>query len=326
MHTRLIADAMRTDPFLHVIPFELESTHVVDTLRAERIDVLVISSNLQDHPNRGLEVLLELRTSHLQTRAVLLPESSRDDAILQAFKAGARGIFDKSEPIEQLSKCVRCVHDGQIWANREAVRILVEAVASSPTIRAANSGGMKLLSERELQVVYCIAEGLTNREIAHRLQLSQHTVKNYLFRIFDKLGVSSRVELLFMTLSEKFTPDIQLSAPARAETNEGRLPTTRKTRKRANAAPPAYDIGDSTIGAESQSLISSYMWSLITAERASKAQESMVSRLTPEQIEEAKQKAKVWLLKLRENSSGLENPAVEREPSPPTRRNFVNEA
>ena len=62
--------------------------------------------------------------------------------------------------------------------------------------------GFDLLSKRELEVVRSLAEGLTNREIAEKLGLSQHTVKNYLFRVFDKLGVSSRVELLFMTLSQ----------------------------------------------------------------------------------------------------------------------------
>jgi len=74
-----------------------------------------------------------------------------------------------------------------------------------------NGNGLSLLSRREMEVVRCLAEGLTNREIAERLQLSQHTIKNYLFRVFDKLGVSSRVELLFMTLNQwsKAPPSIR---------------------------------------------------------------------------------------------------------------------
>ena len=69
-------------------------------------------------------------------------------------------------------------------------------------LRTVNARGLSLLSKREIQVVHCLAEGLSNREIAEHLKLSQHTVKNHLFRIFDKLGVSSRVELLYVTLNQ----------------------------------------------------------------------------------------------------------------------------
>src|SRR6202163_972780 len=78
----------------------------------------------------------------------------------------------------------------------------VEALASSPVLRAVDANGLSLLSKREMDVVRSLAEGLTNREIAERLGLSQHTIKNYLFRVYDKLGVSSRLELLFMTLTQ----------------------------------------------------------------------------------------------------------------------------
>ncbi len=81
-------------------------------------------------------------------------------------------------------------------------RFALEALSSAPTIRATNAGGLNLLSRRELEVVHYLAEGLTNREIGARLGLSRHTIKNYLLKIFDKLGVSNRVELLFLTLSQ----------------------------------------------------------------------------------------------------------------------------
>ena len=78
----------------------------------------------------------------------------------------------------------------------------MEALATSPVVRAVDANGLSLLSKREMDVVRSLAEGLTNREIAERLGLSQHTIKNYLFRVYDKLGVSSRLELLFMTLTQ----------------------------------------------------------------------------------------------------------------------------
>jgi DNA-binding CsgD family transcriptional regulator len=94
------------------------------------------------------------------------------------------------------------VHDGQVWASSSEVKFALEALSSAPTIRAINAAGSNLLSRREMQVVHYLAEGLTNREIGERLGLSRHTIKNYLLKIFDKLGVSNRVELLFLTLSK----------------------------------------------------------------------------------------------------------------------------
>src|SRR5207245_4183759 len=88
------------------------------------------------------------------------------------------------------------------WANGQQMAYAVEALASSPEVRAVDANGLSLLSKREMDVVRSLAEGLTNREIAARLGLSQHTIKNYLFRVYDKLGVSNRLELLFMTLTQ----------------------------------------------------------------------------------------------------------------------------
>ena len=79
--------------------------------------------------------------------------------------------------------------------------LALEALANSPVVRATNHKGVELLSARERQVVEYLASGRTNREIAESLGLSRHTIKNYLFRIFDKLGVSSRTELLYFTMS-----------------------------------------------------------------------------------------------------------------------------
>jgi DNA-binding CsgD family transcriptional regulator len=76
------------------------------------------------------------------------------------------------------------------------LRFLLEALCESEPMRVLDAGGDPLLSKREQDVVRCVAEGLSNREIANRLRLTEHTVKNYLFRIFDKLGVSSRVEVV----------------------------------------------------------------------------------------------------------------------------------
>jgi two-component system, NarL family, nitrate/nitrite response regulator NarL len=128
--------------------------------------------------------------------------SPKRDLVLDAFRAGARGIYSRHESLDALCKCVHVVFEGQVWATSREIRIALDALSSAPTVRALNAGGLSLLSKRELQVVHHLAEGLTNREIGARMGLSRHTIKNYLLKIFDRLGVSNRVELLFLTLSQ----------------------------------------------------------------------------------------------------------------------------
>ena len=94
-----------------------------------------------------------------------------------------------------------CGHAGQIWASSREVKYALEALSCGPSIRAVDVGDLNLLTRRELQVVQSLAEGLTNRESGLGLCLSRHTIKNYVRKIFDKLGVSNRVELIVRTCS-----------------------------------------------------------------------------------------------------------------------------
>jgi two-component system nitrate/nitrite response regulator NarL len=226
IHTQLLGDALRRDRQLEVIDPPRKASDLVETIRLRRVNVVVLSASLDEDPVQGFEVLRELRNSEPRVVAVMLLESSRRDTILQAFRAGARGIFSRDDSAETLSKCIRSVYAGQIWANSEQMSYAVEALASSPTLHWADGTGLSLLSKREMDVVRSLAEGLTNREIGERLGLSQHTIKNYLFRVYDKLGVSSRLELLFMTLTQAGSPQkmAQVSRPRPAAITGERAP------------------------------------------------------------------------------------------------------
>jgi DNA-binding NarL/FixJ family response regulator len=202
IHSQLLADALRRDPALEVVGAVSHLRDLLEAASAADVHVAVISSNLDEEPLRGLQALRELRASRPEFRAIILLDSSKREVVVEAFRAGARGVFSRHESLETLCKCVHRVHEGQIWANSEQFSFAVEALAASPTLRAVGANGLSLLSKREMDVVRCLAEGLTNREIAERLGLSQHTIKNYLFRVFDKLGVSNRLELLFLTLNQ----------------------------------------------------------------------------------------------------------------------------
>jgi two-component system, NarL family, nitrate/nitrite response regulator NarL len=209
IHTQLLAEALRRDRHLEVISPPVRSRDLIEIVKLHNVDVLVLSSNLDEEPMRGFELLRQLRAADPGVLAIMLLDSSKRETVLHAFRAGARGIFSRNDSLETLSKCIRSVRDGQIWANSEQLTFAVEALATSPTLRAVDANGLSLLSKREMEVVRSLAEGLTNREIAEQLGLSQHTVKNYLFRVYDKLGVSSRLELLFMTLTQAGAPRLK---------------------------------------------------------------------------------------------------------------------
>lgn len=202
IHSHLLAEALKRDPRLQIVGSASSSSEFLDIAARRLPDVVIISANLDDDPLGGMPTLRSFHEAHPQTPAVILLDSPKKEIVLEAFRAGARGIFSKHESLETLCRCVRVVYEGQVWASSREIKFALEALSSAPTIRAINAGGLNLLSRRELQVVHYLAEGLTNREIGARLGLSRHTIKNYLLKIFDKLGVSNRVELLFLTLSQ----------------------------------------------------------------------------------------------------------------------------
>lgn len=226
IHTQLLTDALRRDHQLEVVSPPIRSRDLIETVKVHKVRVVVLSSSLDEEPLRGFEVLRELRAFDPGFPAIMLLDSSKREAILQAFRAGARGIFSRHDSLETLSKCIRSVYEGQIWANSQQMSFAVEALASYPTVRAVDANGLSLLSKREMDVVRCLAEGLTNREIAERLDLSQHTIKNYLFRVYDKLGVSSRLELLFMTLTQTGAPFSETTLGTAAKRQGHRRPAS----------------------------------------------------------------------------------------------------
>ena len=157
-----------------------------------------------------LEVMKASRESAPRVKLILLTERRDPHVVVSAFKAGARGFFSlKGSGLEMLFKCIERVHDGQIWANSEelewVIRALEDANSRSQTPRVVNALGERLLSQREEDVVKLLSDGMPNREIAQTLNLSEHTIKNYLFRIYDKLGVSSRTELLLYVMNSRTT-------------------------------------------------------------------------------------------------------------------------
>ena len=158
--------------------------------------ILLVGTSYVDGPLSGFGLVREVHKIYPEIRAVVLLESSQRTLVIEAFRSGARGVFCRSDfEFKALWRCVSAVKRGQIWANSEQLRFLLETLSESAPLHLVNAEGAELLTRREEEVVRQVVDGLSNREIGDSLQLSEHTVKNYLFRIYDKLGVSGRVEL-----------------------------------------------------------------------------------------------------------------------------------
>ena len=165
---------------------------------AERLkpDVLVLDVSMPRMS--GLEALRELNTSSGNALRTLLLTAAIDRAeMLTAMQLGARGIVLKSAATEILVEAIGAVARGDYWLDRERISNFLDVVRrlnGSRTLSANPYG----LTERQRQIIRGVVEGLNNREIAARLSISEHTAKHHLTQIFNKTGVSTRLELALL--------------------------------------------------------------------------------------------------------------------------------
>ncbi|MGD0823276.1 MAG: response regulator transcription factor [Terriglobales bacterium] len=198
IQSQLLARALKVRREFQVSAVALETSALHDYLQSRHADVVLIAGNhLPD-----LSLLRWLRVSYPKIAPVLLSENDDRELVVSALRAGAKGIFLFSHnPFSMLCKCIQCVFRGEIWINNQQMNYVLDALSEVPTLRVVNSKGRLLLTPREEQVVALVADGLTNRGVAGELGLSEHTIKKYLLRIFDKVGISSRVELVLYAMS-----------------------------------------------------------------------------------------------------------------------------
>jgi len=198
---QLLADVFRRDKRFDVVDATGKSIETMVDARSPH--VVLVSDRLEANACSGFDVLRSMRASYPKVPVGMLLERSEQDLILKAFRGGARGVFCRCERLSMLPKCVRTVCANQIWISGSQLEFVMEALAEAPATNLVGVKGQLLLSKRESQVVHYLTEGFSNREIADELNLSEHTIKNYLFRIFDKLGVSSRVEVILYATSQR---------------------------------------------------------------------------------------------------------------------------
>jgi len=205
MSARLIADGLtRGRHDITVVGVANSSLETARELEATRPDVALINTQLEDGLLAGYTVLQSVQALSPKTAAIMLIPDSEKDLVVDAFRGGARGVFCRLQPIKLLPKCIRTVHEGQIWADTRNLAFLLDFLTQLKPLRLIKpGGGMARLTPREAEVVQLLADGLSTRGISQKLTLSEHTIRNYLSAIYDKLGVSNRVELALYAVARE---------------------------------------------------------------------------------------------------------------------------
>src|SRR5450432_117799 len=182
-----------------------DGRQVLDVLQQYEPDILLLDLKMPGLD--GLATLQRLQIAKNKTRVIVLTASDDKNEFVQAMKLGTSGIVLKQTATELLIKSIRKVHAGEIWLDSHTTAAVIRTfVAADEAAAAAQQQPQQLapaprdrerspLSQREREIVALVAQGFKNKEMAEKMFISEQTVKNHLHNIFDKLGVSDRLEL-----------------------------------------------------------------------------------------------------------------------------------
>jgi two-component system, NarL family, nitrate/nitrite response regulator NarL len=200
--SQLLAESLDRNP-----QFEIAAVtgpeEVLSSAFARKPDLIVLSADFDGGKGKGYQLARRLSNHQPEVFVVILVDENDQDSVIASFRCGATGVFCRTEPVSELWNCVERVSQGEIWAGPVETQYLLQAVRSAPSWDGVDNEKVRTLARREMEVAELASQGLSNRQIATQLSLSEHTVKNYIFRVFEKLGVSNRCELLFLLYSAR---------------------------------------------------------------------------------------------------------------------------
>jgi len=209
----------------------IQPSDLLGTLATREADLVVIGVDLNSISGSGFDLAHAVSRSHPNINIAMLLSYASRELVINAFRSGAHGVLTRDLGMDEFLDGIEHVGRGFIWAGRQETKCLLEAFKSIPAPNVLSACESPSLTARELQVVQHAAKGKTNKTIANELRLSEHTVKNYLFRAFEKLGVKSRVELLFyLTIrGHSFSPIKADAVDADSRIADTKFPVSRES-------------------------------------------------------------------------------------------------
>ncbi len=191
---------LEAEPGFRVIGEAADGSETVLKARQLKPDILLLDLAMPRMP--GLEVLREMSRGASPVRIVILTAAIEKRQIVEALHLGARGVVLKESATQLLMKSIHAVMNGQYWVGHEAISDLVEYLRER--IATGEPQPRKFgVTKRELQIISTVVSGCSNKEIAEKFSLSEDTVKHHLTSIFNKLGVSSRLELALFAINHQ---------------------------------------------------------------------------------------------------------------------------
>lgn len=191
---------LQAEPDLKIVDTCATATAALEIITAEAVDVVLLDFDLGDE--QGSTFLDETKAIGFRGKILMVTAGMSDSVTLRVLEGGASGIFLKHSPPGQLVEAIRKIAAGEVWLDPKAVRSLISGAHS----RSEEDRAAQPLNSRMREVLKAVFEGLTSKEIASQMELSESSVKAALQQLFDKLGVRSRSQLVRIVL-ERGGPD-----------------------------------------------------------------------------------------------------------------------
>ena len=196
---------LEVEPDFKVIGEAIDGLEAVRLTRQLQPDILLLDLAMPLLP--GLEALGGVSSSAPRVRTIIVTATIDQPQLLEALQRGARGVILKESATRLLFKCIRCVMAGEYWIGREGVGGLVDFLRHNAAATTEPAQKRYALTPRELEIVASVLAGESNKDIAAKFGISLQTVKHHLTSIFDKVGVSNRLELALLAIEKGIVRD-----------------------------------------------------------------------------------------------------------------------